>query len=146
MSQAKILTSTELRRVLDHISTRPHAERNRAMVLCSHLAGMRVKEIAALRYSDVVNADGTIKDEIYLSGDRPRADTPERSMSALNCRRKSKRMSQQFHRGIVTNLYFSRKNVGPRDLVRTRPVSFFTHFIKLSESRGQVRTVAEGDG
>jgi integrase len=119
MSQAKILTSTELRRVLDHISTRPHAERNRAMVLCSHLAGMRVKEIAALRYSDVVNADGTIKDEIYLSRDRPRADTPERSMSALNCRRKSKRMSQQFHRGIVTNLYLSRKNVGSRDLVRT---------------------------
>ena len=70
MSQAKILTSTELRRVLDYISTRPHAERNRAMVLCSHLAGMRVKEIAALRYLDVVNADGTIKDEIYLSAEQ----------------------------------------------------------------------------
>lgn len=57
MSQAKILTSAELRRVLDHVATRPHAERNRAMVLCSHYGGMRVKEIAALRYCDVVNLD-----------------------------------------------------------------------------------------
>lgn len=70
MPQAKVLTSTELRRVLDYVATRPHAARNRAMILCSHFAGMRVKEIAALRYCDVVNLDGTIKDEIFLSAEQ----------------------------------------------------------------------------
>ena len=70
MPQAKVFTATELRRVLDYVATRPHAERNRALLLCSHWAGMRVKELAALRYSDVVNADGRIKDEIYLSADQ----------------------------------------------------------------------------
>jgi len=42
MPQAKVFTPTELRRVLDYVATRPHAQRNRAMLLCSHWAGMRV--------------------------------------------------------------------------------------------------------
>jgi len=29
--QAKVLTAQEIRRVLDYVATRPHAERNRAM-------------------------------------------------------------------------------------------------------------------
>lgn len=70
MPQAKVFTPTELRRVLDYVATRPHAERNRAMLLCSHWAGMRVKEIAALRYADVLNSDGTVKEEIFLSAEQ----------------------------------------------------------------------------
>ena len=41
MAQAKTLTETELRRVLDYVATRKHAVRNRALVLVTHLAGMR---------------------------------------------------------------------------------------------------------
>jgi integrase/recombinase XerD len=67
MAQAKTLSSPELRRVLDHISTRPHAARNRAMLLLTHWSGMRVGEVAALIISDVVASDGTIKDEMRLS-------------------------------------------------------------------------------
>ena len=40
--QAKTLTEKELRRVLDHIATRSHALRNRAMLLTLYYAGMRV--------------------------------------------------------------------------------------------------------
>lgn len=64
--QAKTLTTTELRRVVDYLSTRPHAIRNRTMLYVSHLAGCRVGEIAALKYADVVNTDGSIKTEIHL--------------------------------------------------------------------------------
>lgn len=64
--QAKTLTPTELRRVLDYLATRPHALRNRTMLHVSHLAGCRVGEIAALTYADVINADGSIKSEIHL--------------------------------------------------------------------------------
>jgi integrase/recombinase XerD len=67
MAKAKIINAAELRRVLDYTATRPHAARNRAIVLLTHWAGMRVGEVAALRYCDVLNKDGTIKDEIHLS-------------------------------------------------------------------------------
>jgi integrase/recombinase XerD len=42
MKQAKTLTAAELRRVTDSIAARAHAARNRAMLMMTHLAGMRV--------------------------------------------------------------------------------------------------------
>lgn len=66
MSQAKTLTERELRQVLGHIALRKHATRNRAMLLVTHWSGMRVGEVAALRISDVLASDGTIKDEVRL--------------------------------------------------------------------------------
>ena len=67
MSQARVLTERELRKVLSYCSTQPHAARNRAMLLCTHMAGMRIGEVAALRVCDVLNADGTVKDEVHLA-------------------------------------------------------------------------------
>ncbi|MBU9312766.1 tyrosine-type recombinase/integrase [Burkholderia multivorans] len=67
MKQAKTFTEKELRQVLTYISLRRHALRNRAMVLLTHWAGMRVGEVAALVVADVVNADGSIKSEIRLA-------------------------------------------------------------------------------
>ena len=64
--QAKTLTAQELRRVLDSIATRPHALRNRVMLLATHYAGLRVGEVANLRYMDVVDAQGSIRDEVRL--------------------------------------------------------------------------------
>lgn len=66
MAQAKTLTEKELKKVLVYISLHKHAARNRAMVLLTHWAGMRVGEVAALRIGDVVAADGSIKTEIRL--------------------------------------------------------------------------------
>ncbi|OWY31652.1 tyrosine-type recombinase/integrase [Herbaspirillum aquaticum] len=67
MAQAKTLTEKELKKVLIYISLRKHAARNRAMLLLTHWAGMRVGEVAALRIGDVVATDGSIKAEIRLS-------------------------------------------------------------------------------
>ncbi|MDH6303337.1 integrase, partial [Polynucleobacter sphagniphilus] len=52
--QAKVLNSTEIRRVLDYVATRKHALRNRALVLMMFNTGMRVSEVASLRIKDVV--------------------------------------------------------------------------------------------
>ena len=70
MSQARVLNPQELRRVLDHVATRRHSARNRAMLLLTHYAGMRVAEVAALRINDVLNDSGTIKAEIRLMPDQ----------------------------------------------------------------------------
>ena len=72
--QAKTLNQQELRRVLDYIATRKHSIRNRALVLTSFLSGMRVGEIASLRYSDVVSSDGTIKNEIHLTAEQTKGN------------------------------------------------------------------------
>ena len=66
MSQARVLNPTELRRVLDYVATRRHSARNRAALLLTHYAGMRVAEVSALRINDVLNGDSTIKAEIRL--------------------------------------------------------------------------------
>ena len=65
--QAKVLTQQEIRRVLDYVATRPHAERNRAMFLTLLYATLRVKECSALRYADVLDASGKVNTEIYLT-------------------------------------------------------------------------------
>jgi integrase/recombinase XerD len=74
MSQAKILTDREYRKVLVYIANHRYASRNKAMLYMSHLAGLRVGEISHLTIEDVLAEDGTIKDEIYLSPDKTKGD------------------------------------------------------------------------
>ena len=69
MAQARTLTSTELQQVLNHVQTRKYASRNQAMLLLTHWAGLRIGEVACLRWSDVIKLDGAIKDEIRLLPD-----------------------------------------------------------------------------
>ena len=74
MSQAKTLTPQELRRVLDYVATRKHAARNRAMLLMTHLSGMRVGEVAALRINDVLDADSSVRNEIRLDAEQTKGN------------------------------------------------------------------------
>ena len=66
MAQAKALNKAEIEQVLQWVTTRRHAQRNRAILLLTHLAGLRIGEIASLRWSSVLTATGTIKEEIRL--------------------------------------------------------------------------------
>ena len=69
MAQAKTLSTAEIERLLAHINTRKYAARNRSMMLLTHWAGLRIGEVACLRWSDVTTTDGEIKDEIRLLPD-----------------------------------------------------------------------------
>ena len=64
--QAKTITPQDLRKLLDFIAANKHGVRNRTMLLATHLAGMRVGEVASLRYGDVVNGEGEVRDQINL--------------------------------------------------------------------------------
>ena len=72
--QAKTLTQQELRRVLDYTATRKHSARNRALLMTTHLSGMRVGEVASLRNSDVLDAEGNIRNEIRLSAEQTKGN------------------------------------------------------------------------
>jgi len=55
-----------MEQVLEHVNAGRHAHRNRCFILLTHLAGLRVGEVASLRWLDVMTADGQIKDEVRL--------------------------------------------------------------------------------
>lgn len=65
--QAKVLNSIEIRKVLDYVDTRKHGARNRALVMIMFNTGMRVSEVASLRFKDVIDVEGNVKNEIRLS-------------------------------------------------------------------------------
>lgn len=67
MKQAKVLTETEFKRVMAVIAQMKHAPRNRLAVMLSHLAGLRVGEVAALTLHDVFDADGNVREQLRLS-------------------------------------------------------------------------------
>ncbi len=69
MAQAKTLTTTDIEQLLNYIDTRKYVARNRAMMLLTHWAGLRIGEVACLRWCDVTNSDGQVKDEIRLLPD-----------------------------------------------------------------------------
>ena len=70
MAQAKVLSSSDTRKVLIFISAHKHSARNRAMFLMTTQCGMRVGEVAALRLCDVLSSDGSIREEIYLKAEQ----------------------------------------------------------------------------
>jgi len=69
MSQARTLNSSEIDQLLAHIDTKKYAQRNRCMMLLTHWAGLRIGEVACLRWSDVTTTEGLVKDEIRLLPD-----------------------------------------------------------------------------
>ena len=67
MSQAKVLTEKEIKKVVKVIDSKRHSSRNRCMFLMTHMSGARISEVASLRICDVLAKDGSIKSEVYLS-------------------------------------------------------------------------------
>jgi integrase/recombinase XerD len=76
MSQAKTLTQAEIDQVLAYLANRRFAMRNRVMLLTSFWSGMRVGEIASLKVGDVMNTDGTVKNEVRLTAEQTKGRQP----------------------------------------------------------------------
>ncbi|ANV23574.1 tyrosine-type recombinase/integrase [Agrobacterium pusense] len=66
MKQARVLTDSELRRLLAVVAQSKHAGRNRLALMLSHLAGLRVGEIAALTVWDSFDSDGKVREQLRL--------------------------------------------------------------------------------
>ena len=65
--QAKILSKSQIAALLHHVSAKRQPERNRAIVFLSVKAGLRAKEIANLKWSNVTGPDGVVGDSIALT-------------------------------------------------------------------------------
>ncbi len=64
--QAKILSKAQMDAVLSYLTTTRHPERDRVIFLLSVKAGLRAKEIAALQWAMVTDAEGRLTDAISL--------------------------------------------------------------------------------
>jgi integrase/recombinase XerD len=79
MKQAKVVTAKELKKVLDYVDAFDrHAERNRAMLLLTHLCGMRVSEVASLKVNDVTSDNNVVNDIIFLSAEQTKGSDSRR--------------------------------------------------------------------
>jgi integrase/recombinase XerD len=66
MKRAKTLSKQELNRVLAVVAAGRHAGRNRVVILLSHYAGLRAKEIAELTVGDIYDSAGQPKQMVLL--------------------------------------------------------------------------------
>lgn len=70
MRQAQTLNEAQLRRVLHYCRTRRHPARDEAIIMVSFYAGLRAKEIAALKAGDVFDDEGQVREAFLLARDK----------------------------------------------------------------------------
>lgn len=70
MRQAQTLNEAQLRRVLQYCRSRRHPVRDETIVLVSFMAGLRAKEIAALKIGDVYEAGGAVREQFVLAAEQ----------------------------------------------------------------------------
>ena len=74
MAQAKTLSKAELKQLLDvKNSCSRYPLRDSTMLLFTHLCGLRVGEVAALRFEDILDANGNVRDEMTLDAARTKS-------------------------------------------------------------------------
>lgn len=69
MKQARVLTEQEQKRLLAVVAQGRYAVRNRMAVMLSYLAGLRVGEIAALTWGDLLDSNGAVREQIRLAAE-----------------------------------------------------------------------------
>lgn len=65
--QAKVLNPKQVDALLHHVGNLRNGLRNQVIVLLSVKAGLRAKEIASLRWSMVIGADGKVGNYLHLT-------------------------------------------------------------------------------
>ena len=70
MRHAQTLNEAQFRKVLQYCKTRRHVNRDTTIFMVSFYAGLRAKEIAALKLGDVFDADGNVREQFTLESDQ----------------------------------------------------------------------------
>ena len=112
MTQARALNAAEMEQVLAHVNAGRHAHRNRCFILLTHLAGMRVGEVASLRWVDVLTADGHIKEEIRLLPEMTKGKHARTVFISTRLREELQRYADIYRRSapLECPLFYSQKD------------------------------------
>jgi integrase/recombinase XerD len=111
--QAKTLTNVDVKRILDFIALKKHAARNRAMFLVTLYAGLRVGEVASLRYMDVLDADNIVRDEIRLDASVTKGNEARTVFVNVKLRKELQYyISVTKYNNLADKLFYTQKNEG----------------------------------
>ena len=111
--QAKTLTNVDIRRILDFIALKKHAARNRAMFLITLYAGLRVGEVASLRYMDVLDVDNEVRDEIRLDASVTKGNEARTVFVNAKLRKELQYyISVTPYQNLADRLFYTQKNEG----------------------------------
>jgi integrase/recombinase XerD len=136
MKQAKLLTQAEQKRVNALIDAHRYSARNRAIFAISFFAGLRACEIAGLKVVDVFDANGAVRDTVYLAASQTKGDEAN---TVLVSKRLSKALSAyaaKYPRHISkpsAALFFSAKRGG---FSAQTIVNLFARFYALAGIKG----------
>jgi len=98
MAQAKTLSKAELKQLLDVTnSCSRYPQRDATMLLFTHLCGLRVGEVAALRFDDILDANDTVLDEMGLDAAR----TKSKRARKIFLPKQMQRQLQAYVRGVA---------------------------------------------
>ncbi len=113
MAQARALGAAEMEQVLEHVNAGRHAHRNRCFILLTHLAGLRVGEVASLRWLDVMTADGQIKDEVRLLPEMTKGKHARTVFISTRLRQELQQYADIYRRAAPLDcpLFYSQKGV-----------------------------------
>ena len=113
MAQARALGAAEMEQVLEHVNAGRHAHRNRCFILLTHLAGLRVGEVASLRWLDVMTADGHIKDEVRLLPEMTKGKHARTVFISTRLRQELQQYADIYRRAapLYCPLFYSQKGV-----------------------------------
>lgn len=67
MKQARVPTEAEFKRLVAVVSQGKYGPRNRMALMLSYLAGLRVGEIASLRWGDLIDGESKVREQLRLS-------------------------------------------------------------------------------
>ena len=126
--QAKTLTQVEIRRVLDYIATRKHSIRNRALLMTTYLSGMRVGELSSLRYKDVIDAEGNIRNEIRLTAEQTKGNEARVVFVSEKLRKELERYTQ-IYKPKDFNLKFFYSQKADSDGFTANTLTQFFHYL-----------------
>ena len=145
MAQAKTLNKTELKQLLDVTnSCSRYPLRDSTMLLFTHLCGLRVGEVAALRFDDVLDANGAVRDEMTLDAARTKSKRARKIFLPKQMQRQLQAYVssvQSVHSTVICSL---RKRV--RDLVQTLLHSIYNACMHVLELLALRHTVADALG
>lgn len=111
--QAKTLTNVDVKRILDFIALKKHAARNRAMFLVTLYAGLRVGEVASLRYMDVLDVDNLVRDEIRLDASVTKGNIARTVFVNAKLRKELQYyISVTPYQNLADKLFYTQKNEG----------------------------------
>jgi integrase/recombinase XerD len=136
MKQAKLLTPAEQKRIDAIIAAHRYSARNRAIFAISFFAGLRACEIAGLKVGDVFDADGAVRDTVYLTADQTKGDEANTVLVSKRLEKALIAFAATYPRHITNPnaaLFFSAKRGG---FSAQTIVNLFARFYALAGIKG----------